>query len=255
MKLFIKSLWNRLSKGSSSKIDAHSPMPTHVGIIMDGNGRWAKKRNLPRLLGHNKGVETVRLIVKLCGELGISCLTLYAFSYENWSRPKIEVDGLLDLIRQHLVKELEDLHKNGVRIQVIGEKEMLPEDIQNIIKIAEDKTQNNRKLILLIALSYSSRQEIVASTKKLLTLVNQGELSIEDINQITFSSLLYTGGHPDPDLIIRTSGEQRLSNFLLWQAAYSELYFSSLDWPEFSRQEFIKAIQFYQSRNRRYGNI
>jgi undecaprenyl diphosphate synthase len=230
-------------------------VPTHVGVIMDGNGRWARKRGLPRILGHRKGVDSVRLIVNLCREVGIKYLTLYAFSYENFNRPAEEVNGLLDLIRKHLTEELDELHKNGVCVRIIGEREKLPLDIQNLIDIAEKKTSQNTILTLLIALSYSARKEIISGVKNLLFKIQEQKISIHEIDEKIFSDHLYTAQCPDPDLIIRTSGEKRLSNFLLWQSAYSELYFSPLNWPEFSKEEFFIALQSYHSRNRRYGNI
>ena len=224
-------------------------IPQHIGIIMDGNGRWAKKIGMPRSYGHIKGVEGVRRIVTLCSEHNIKFLTLYAFSYENWNRPQDEVDLLMSLIRKHLICELEELHNKNVRIKIIGERNLLPQDILESIQNAEEKTKNNDKLTLCIAISYSSRQEILNAVKSAI------QNNHSSITEEEFSEYLYSKNIPDPDLIIRTSGEQRLSNFLLWQAAYSELYFSKKFWPEFDKLDFIKALKFYQGRKRKYGRI
>ncbi len=249
------SFFSKFFGGLFSQQPLTKALPHHVGIIMDGNGRWANKRGLPRIFGHTKGVDSVRLIVKLAQETGLRYLTLYAFSYENWRRPDEEVSGLLGLIRKHLAQELDELHKNEVCVRIIGERDKLPKDIQKLIQTAEEKTAENTKLTLVIALSYSSRQEIISAAKKLIAQVEKEKMNLEDINEETFSQHLHTHGIPDPDLIIRTSGEKRLSNFLLWQSAYSELYFSPLHWPEFSREEFIRALDFYGSRQRRYGRV
>ena len=249
------SFFSRVFGGKFFQKALNKPVPEHIGIIMDGNGRWARKKGLSRIFGHTKGVESVRLVVKLAQEIGVSYLTLYAFSYENWKRPEEEVTGLLGLIRKHLLEELNELHRNQVCIRIIGERDKLPQDIQKLIQIAEKKTRQNKKLTLIIALSYSSRQEIIFAAKKLISDVQQEKIGLEDINEAMFSKLLYTQDIPDPDLIIRTSGEKRLSNFLLWQSAYSELYFSPLHWPDFSKEEFIKALDFYGSRHRRYGRV
>lgn len=255
MMAWLKSLGRFFCQGSSSELDPNESLPNHVAIIMDGNGRWAQRKGSPRLFGHKKGVDVVRSIVRCAGEIGIKNLTLYTFSYENWNRPKQEVEGLLDLIRLHLLSELPELNKNNVKVKVIGELYMLPLDIQEIAQKVEDQTKDNTGMVLSLALSYSSRQEIISSVKNLLKDIENKKITSEDIDEESFSSYLYTSYTKDPELIIRTSGEQRLSNFLLWQSAYAEFYFSGLYWPDFSKAEFLKAIKFYQSRNRRYGGI
>ena len=225
----------------------------HIAIIMDGNGRWAAKRGMPRSLGHKKGAERVKEIVQAAGELGVKYLTLYAFSTENWQRSPDEVNDLMDLLRQYLKGELAELQKNGVRIVFIGEREMLPADIRASMKRLEVDTQNNDKLTVCIALSYGSRQEIVQAAKKIATLAKRGDIKPEEIDDKMFSDMLYTQGIPDPDLVIRTSGEQRLSNYLLWQVAYAEFYFSEVLWPDFDRTELEKIIENFNKRERRYG--
>ena len=225
----------------------------HIAIIMDGNGRWAAKRGMPRSLGHKKGAERVKEIVQAAGELGVKYLTLYAFSTENWQRSPDEVNDLMDLLRQYLKSELSELQKNGVRIVFIGEREMLPADIRASMKRLEVDTQNNDKLTVCIALSYGSRQEIVQAAKKIATLAKRGDIKPEEIDDKMFSDMLYTQGIPDPDLVIRTSGEQRLSNYLLWQVAYAEFYFSEVLWPDFDRTELEKTIENFNKRERRYG--
>ncbi len=225
----------------------------HIAIIMDGNGRWAKKRGLPRLMGHKKGAETLQEIVRAAGELGLKYLTLYAFSTENWQRDPEEVAGLMDILRQYLKSELKEIQENGVRIIFIGERNMLAADItEQMAKIERDTAKNN-KLTLCIALSYGSRQEIVAAAQKIAALAQKGDISLEDIDIKMFSGMLYTKDVPDPDLVIRTSGEQRLSNYLLWQIAYAELFFTPTLWPDFSRAELEKIITDFNRRERRYG--
>ena len=227
----------------------------HIAIIMDGNGRWAAKRGMPRSLGHKKGAERVKEIVQAAGELGVKYLTLYAFSTENWQRSPDEVNDLMDLLRQYLKSELSELQKNGVRIVFIGEREMLSADIRASMKRLEVDTQNNDKLTVCIALSYGSRQEIVQAAKKIATLAKRGDIKPEEIDDKMFSDMLYTQGIPDPDLVIRTSGEQRLSNYLLWQVAYAEFYFSEVLWPDFDRTELEKIIENFNKRERRYGKV
>lgn len=225
----------------------------HIAIIMDGNGRWAKKRGLPRLMGHKKGAETLQEIVRAAGELGLKYLTLYAFSTENWQRDPEEVAGLMDILRQYLKSELKEIQENGVRIIFIGERNMLAADItEQMAKIERDTAKNN-KLTLCIALSYGSRQEIVTAAQKIAALAQKGDISLEDIDIKMFSGMLYTKDVPDPDLVIRTSGEQRLSNYLLWQIAYAELFFTPTLWPDFSRAELEKIITDFNRRERRYG--
>lgn len=225
----------------------------HMAIIMDGNGRWAAKRGLPRSLGHKKGAERVQEIARAAGEMGIKYLTLYAFSTENWQRSAEEVDALMGLLRQYLKSELSELQKNGVRIVFIGERDMLPADISESMRRLEAETQNNDKMTLCIALSYGSRQEIVGAVRKIAALAKRGDISSEEIDEKMFSDMLYTKGIPDPDLVVRTSGEQRVSNYLLWQLAYAEFYFSDVLWPDFDRGELEKIVKNFQTRERRYG--
>ena len=222
---------------------------------MDGNGRWATSKGLPRSAGHKKGAETLLEIVRTAADLKIPYMTFYAFSTENWQRDKVEVDYLMGLLRQYLKSELKEIEERGARIVFIGERNMLAQDI--IVKMAEieRKTKNNKEFTLCIALSYGSRLEILAATKKAAKLVADGELKIEDIDEKTFSNLLYTAGVPDPDLVIRTSGEQRISNYLLWQIAYSEFYFTQTLWPDFSGEELKAIISDFKSRERRYGKV
>lgn len=227
----------------------------HIAIIMDGNGRWAKKRGLPRLMGHRKGAENLREIVRAAGELGIKYLTLYAFSTENWQRDAEEVSGLMDLLRQYLKSELKEIQDNGARIIFIGERQMLDADIVEQMDKIERNTAKNDKITLCIALSYGSRQEIVAAARKVAALAQKGDIRAEDVDIKMFSGMLYTKDVPDPDLVIRTSGEQRLSNYLLWQVAYAELFFTPTLWPDFSRQELEKIIEDFNHRERRYGKI
>ncbi|MEW6557038.1 MAG: isoprenyl transferase [Elusimicrobiota bacterium] len=224
-------------------------IPKHIAIIMDGNGRWAKKRGLPRLAGHRAGVKAVEKIVKTANELGISVLTLYAFSTENWLRPKNEIKGLFKVLKIFLQKKLPKLVKNNIRLKVIGDISKLPSDIVNDITKAVQLTSKNTGLILNIALNYGGRQEIVAAVNKILVS------DIKKIDEQMFEKYIYTEGLPDPDLIIRTSGENRISNFLIWQSAYSEFYTTDVLWPDFSKQDLISAIAEYQKRNRRFGGL
>lgn len=225
----------------------------HLAIIMDGNGRWAQKKGLPRVMGHRKGAEVVKQITKAAGELGIRFLTLYAFSTENWNRSPDEVSALMDLLRQYLKSDLKEIQDNGVRILFIGERDMLDADIVEMMNKLERDTAANAKMTLCIALSYGSRQEIVSAVKKVATLVKKGDISPEDVDVKMFSDMLYTRDIPDPDLIIRTSGEQRISNYLLWQAAYSEFFFTPTFWPDFEKSELEAIVKNFSSRERRYG--
>ena len=227
----------------------------HIAIIMDGNGRWATKKGLPRSLGHKKGAEVVKEITKAAAEKGIKFLTLYAFSTENWQRSKEEVSYLMTLLRQYLKSDLQELKENEVRILFIGERHMLDQDIQQLMTNLENQTAAYDKLTLCIALSYGSRHEIVATVKKIAVQVKNGDILPEDIDINLFSDMLYTKDIPDPDLLIRTSGEQRLSNYLLWQLAYSELAFTDVLWPDFTAAELQRLIDNYQTRERRYGKI
>ncbi|MFR4115193.1 MAG: isoprenyl transferase [Alphaproteobacteria bacterium] len=226
---------------------------THIAIIMDGNGRWATKRGLPRSMGHKKGAETVKEITRAAGELGVKYLTLYAFSTENWQRSSDEVETLMGLLRQYLKSDLQELQKNNVRIRFIGERDMLAPDITAAMAKLEADTAGNDGLTLCVALSYGSRQEIVSAVKKAAALVKKGDLQAEDIDAKMFSEMLYTQAMPDPDLVIRTSGEQRVSNYLLWQIAYSELFFTKTLWPDFNKDELTAIINDFKIRERRYG--
>ena len=226
-------------------------MPKHVGIIMDGNGRWAALRGLPRIEGHRRGVERSREVIEFATELGLKVLTLYAFSTENWQRPSAEVTTLMKFIEMYLKKELDTLIKNDIIFRTIGDKLRLPEHIQGIIRNAEERTSSNKGMTLVTALSYSGRNEIIRAMKKFLYAGGNPEELTEEV----FHACLDTAGLPSPDLIIRTSGEMRISNFLIWQAAYSEFYFTDTLWPDFTKDEFILAIQDYQRRERRFGAI
>jgi len=216
---------------------------------MDGNGRWAKERNLPRIIGHKVGSESVREIIRVCLELGIEYLTLYSFSTENWQRPKEEIEGLMELLKFLLKNEVDELNRNGVSIKAIGRLDYLPNDVKNELFKAIEKTKNNNKLKLYLALSYGGRQEILDAVNKIINS------KLEFVDEGTFRNFLYDPNLPDPDLLIRTSGEYRISNFLLWQISYSELYFTKTLWPEFRREEFIKAIEDYSKRKRKFGKV
>ncbi|QJE72774.1 isoprenyl transferase [Aerophototrophica crusticola] len=227
--------------------------PTHVAIIMDGNGRWAKARGLPRTAGHKKGVESVRRALEAAQELGIRYLTLYSFSTENWSRPEDEVSALMQLLRFYLRGEIATLHKNNVRIRMIGERYRLSPDLQAMISNAEELTASNTGLTLVLALSYGGRQEIIEAARLLAQAARDGRLNPEDIDEAALSGGLFTAGIPDPDLVIRTSGEKRISNFLLWQMAYAELVFVDTLWPDFTKRDLEDAIQEFYRRDRRFG--
>jgi undecaprenyl diphosphate synthase len=230
-------------------------LPAHIGIIMDGNGRWAKKRGLPRHLGHQEGMKKVVHIVEVCKEIGIRNLTLYAFSTENWKRPSMEVEALMNLLVVFVRKELQRLHENNVKIKILGDVSKLPEIPKREVNHAVERTSGNDGMILNIALNYGGRQEIVVAIKDILSDVNKGNITIDEIDDKTISDHLYTKGQPDPDLIIRPSGELRLSNFLIYQAAYSEFWFSDVLWPDFDENHLYSAIIDYQKRNRRFGGI
>lgn len=227
----------------------------HIAIIMDGNGRWAKKRGLPRSVGHKKGAETVKEITRAAAELGVKYLTLYAFSTENWQREPQEVATLMSLLREYLKSDLKEIQENGVRITFIGERQMLDADIVAEMQKLEDETRQNQKMTLCIAISYGSRREIVSAAKKIATLAKRGDISPEDVDIKMFSDMLYTKDIPDPDLVIRTSGEQRISNYLLWQIAYAEFFFSPVLWPDFNKAELEKIMMDYNNRERRYGKV
>ena len=238
---------------ASHKIDQTLPPPVHVAIIMDGNGRWAMERGLPRSAGHKRGAESVRKSVKGAILNGVSYLTLFGFSSENWKRPPDEIRDLMGLLRLYLKSEIKDLHKEGVRLLIIGDRVNLDKDIIEIIQSSEEMTKNNTRLTLIIALSYGGRAEILHAAKQIGKDIVQGDLQISDIDEDTLSERLFTKDIPDPDLLIRTSGEQRLSNFLLWQCAYTEFIFVDTLWPDFAEADFESAIKVFQNRERRYG--
>lgn len=230
-------------------------IPRHIAIIMDGNGRWAKRRGLPRIAGHNEGVESVRDTVEACGQLGVQYLTLYAFSTENWKRPEEEVSLLMRLLLRALKDETDRLHTNNVRIQAIGDIAKLPLEVQQELHDDIAKTANNTGLTLILALSYSGRWDLTEAIKRIAAEVTSGTLTPDDITETLIASHLSTGNVPDPDLLIRTSGEFRISNFLLWQLAYSEMYITGRLWPSFRRDELYEAIRNYQKRERRFGMV
>ena len=229
--------------------------PRHSAIIMDGNGRWARARGLPRSVGHRRGIEAVRATVRAAGELGVEFLTLFAFSSENWSRPAEEVDDLLGLLKMFIRRDLADLHKEGVRVRIVGARDNLQPDILSLLEEAENLTQHNERQTLVVAFNYGSRDEIARAVKMIARKVTAGELDAEAIDDASVTAHLDTAGIPDPDLIIRTSGEIRLSNFLLWQAAYSEFVFVPINWPEFDKEALEAAIGEYASRDRRFGGL
>ena len=243
-------------KSTSDVIDIDmSRIPKHIAIIMDGNGRWAKDRNLPRALGHRAGVETIRRIVKECNNLGVKYLTLYAFSTENWNRPLEEVNSLMKLLVEYLKNEFEELNSNDVVINSIGNISKLPRICREELSNAYEKTKNNKGLILNLALNYGGRNEIIDAVKEISLDLTNKKISKDEITEELFSKYMYTKEIPDPDLIIRPSGELRLSNFLLWQSAYSELWFSDVNWPDFQGKQLKLAISDYQKRDRRFGKV
>lgn len=230
-------------------------VPQHIAIIMDGNGRWAKQKGMPRVLGHRSGVKSVREVTEACGEIGVKYLTLYAFSTENWNRPPAEVTALMTLLVETIRSEVRDLNKNGVRLMAIGDLEALPAASYKTLMEGIEKTKNNTRLTLVLALNYSAKWEILRATRLLAEQAAAGTLNPSDINEQVFESALSTRGIPDPELLIRTSGETRISNFLLWQIAYAELYFTPVFWPDFGKKELFEAILSYQRRERRFGMI
>ena len=230
-----------------------SNLPSHIAIIMDGNGRWAKKKGLLRNLGHQAGAKTVREIVEVCAEINVKYLTLYAFSTENWNRPKLEIDLLMKLLISSLKKELKTLQKNNIKLVTIGNIDSLPTKVSAELKDVVEKTKNNSRLTLTLALSYSSREELIKTIKEISLKVKNNLISPENIDESVINNHLYTRNLPDVDLLIRTSGEQRISNFLLWQIAYAELYFTETLWPDFNKENLFKAILNYQNRERRFG--
>lgn len=228
-------------------------LPKHIAIIMDGNGRWAKERGKLRVFGHENGVTAVRNTAEAAAEIGVKFITLYAFSTENWNRPKQEVDALMNLLVKTINKETETLNKNNIRLQAIGNLKSLKKETYAELMTAIENTAHNQQMTLTLALSYSSRWEIIETVKNLAQEVKSGQLDVQDINDVVFSEHLSTHYMPDPELLIRTSGEQRISNYLLWQIAYSELYFCPKYWPDYEKEDFYKAIVEYQSRERRFG--
>lgn len=228
-------------------------LPRHVAIIMDGNGRWAQKRSLNRVRGHTEGTESVTEVVRTSREIGIQFLTLYAFSTENWKRPSQEVSALMRLLKQFLKSELSEMIEKDIRLNAIGAVELFPEDVRKVLRKAMEATERNRTMTLNLALSYGGRDEIVRAARTLATQAKNGELNPDDITEAVFSSRLYTNKMPDPDLLIRTSGEMRVSNFLLWQIAYSELFVTPTLWPDFRRAEYLQILSDYQKRERRFG--
>ena len=234
------------------KIDM-ARIPQHIAVIMDGNGRWAKMHGKERLFGHYNGVESVRAVITASVQLGVKCLTLYTFSTENWNRPKAEVDGLMELLVENIVKETPMFHKNNIRFTTIGDNSLLPEKALRKLEECIADTASNTGMTLVLALSYSSRWEITDAVRKIAVKVKNGELNIEDIDDVVVSNNLTTAGIPDPELLIRTSGELRLSNYLLWQMAYTELYFTDTLWPDFREESLYEAIVDYQKRERRFG--
>jgi undecaprenyl diphosphate synthase len=238
-----------------SSVIAAGKLPEHVAIIMDGNGRWAGKRGLMRTAGHRAGVKTVKKIVRIAGDIGLKYLTLFTFSTENWKRPKTEVSAIMRLLEQTTKRELSELLENNVRLIATGNIENLPVKKREVLMDAIDRTKNNTGLVLNLALSYSGRSEILQAIKNIAEDVSKGEINPDNIDSELFSSYLQTNGMPDPDLLIRTSGEMRISNFLLWQTAYTELYVTDVLWPDFTEDDFLKAIADYQRRDRRFGMV
>jgi len=232
-------------------LDTLQKIPAHVAIIMDGNGRWALERGLPRLSGHKAGTENLREVIEACAEFGIKYLTIYAFSTENWNRPDEEIQGLMRIFRTMLDRELNNLHKNGVQLRHIGQLDGIDKKLQQKVQEAIKLTQGNQTLILNVAFNYGGRDEILQAVKK---IVANGE-NIDDLDDELFSKYLFTAGSPDPDLIIRTSGEFRISNFLIWQGAYAEWYFTPTFWPDFNKEELYQALVAYNERDRRYGKV
>jgi undecaprenyl diphosphate synthase len=230
-------------------------IPAHIAIIMDGNGRWAKERKLPRAIGHGAGVEAIRNVVKECSKIGVKYLTLYAFSTENWVRPKEEINALMKLLLEYLKSEIQELHSNDVIVNHIGDISKLPRECENELREAYEKTKNNKGLVLNLAVNYGGRDELVTAMKKIAEEYKTGAIKLEDISEEVVASHLYTSNMPDPDIIIRPSGEQRISNFLLWQCAYSEFWYSNIYWPDFKPKDLHRAIYDYQKRDRRYGGL
>ena len=235
------------------KLSNDSTIPEHIAIIMDGNGRWAKKRGLPRIAGHRQGIKSVREITNICSDIGVKYLTLYTFSTENWNRPQKEVDALMMLLLSTIKNEIKDIHKNNLVLSTIGNIEVLPKNIKKEISNGIDLTSNNTGLNLILALNYGSRQEIIVAVKNIIEKNNKDEIDSSMIDENLFSSFLSTKNIPDPDLLIRTGGELRISNFLLWQCAYTEIYLTDTFWPDFRKEKLIESITAFQKRERRFG--
>lgn len=255
-----KKVFGHTKKEKKSSINKNDSLndkmiPSHIAIIMDGNGRWAKKRSMPRIAGHHEGMKTVRKITRVADDLGVKVLTLYAFSTENWKRPKPEVEFLMSLPEKFLGDFLPELIERNIRVQMIGEKETLPKNTQKALNIAMEKTKNHTGLILNFAMNYGSRDEIVKAIKKMMADVQNGQISIDSVDEKVVNDYLMTAHLPEPDLLIRTSGEVRLSNFMLWQLAYTEFWFTDTLWPDFNEETLMEAIEVYQKRNRRYGGL
>ena len=234
-------------------VDQERDQIKHIAIIMDGNGRWAKSKHLPKFAGHKKGADAVRGVVETCADMDVEYLTLYAFSSENWNRPPDEVNDLMGLLKIYLTKEIDELHEKNIRISFIGSRERLSANIINLLESAENKTKNNTKLRLTLALNYGGREEIVNAARNIAAKAKEGTLDPNDVTEDVFADNLYTSDMPVPDLIIRTSGEKRLSNFMLWQAAYAEFVFQDILWPDFTEESLASAIEEYHRRDRRYG--
>lgn len=244
-----------LSEEALEALLDRSRLPAHIAIIMDGNGRWARQRGLPRAFGHQAGSRSVRAVIEACAQLGIGTLTLYTFSAENWRRPRLEVDALMVLIEGNLRQELAELHEKGVRISVMGRIEELPPSLIAALRQGAEATRANLGLNLNLAINYGGRQEIVDAARELARAAREGKLKPEDIDEVHFARHLYLPDMPDPDLLVRTAGEQRISNYLLWQIAYSELWITEVYWPDFRRRHLLEAIVGYQSRQRRFGGV
>ena len=244
-----------MNKSLRKKIVEEGNLPVHIAIIMDGNGRWAKANNLPRVAGHGEGINSVREIVQVCGEIGVSYLTLYTFSNENWKRPQKEVSAIMKLLLSTIKKEVRNLNNNNVRLSTIGNLNDLPETSRQGILEGIEITKNNTGLNLVLALSYSSRQELLMAVERIAGKILSGEMHSDQISEKIFSSELYTANIPDPDLLIRTGGESRISNFLLWQLAYTELFLTDIFWPDFREDDLLNSIVDYQKRQRRFGQI
>lgn len=253
--MYLVNIWRNKNKKVKYKGLDMTRIPKHLAVIMDGNGRWAQKRGMPRSMGHRAGVEALRNIVRLSDSLGIQYLTVYAFSTENWKRPRSEIGILMSLLKEYVIKELDELHANNVKIQVLGDMTNIPEDVRAAYVIACERTKDNKGLVLNVALNYGSRAEITQAVQKIARDVLQGSINCEDITEDLFEQYLYTRGCPEPELLVRTSGEMRLSNFLLWQVAYSEIVVVKELWPDFNEKSLLEAIRIFQNRERRFGGI